>query len=1038
MSAWGVLSSSSGRRGEEDGREGQLLRELSSRSSAAASSASEQSVSRSSDSRSEEEREQEAAGGGADGSQDDGSEQELTLEDVLSADSHSALQTPQPAPPGAAPAKAHSRSQTMFDRLGLSSQQQRKPPTGAAQAVADPLSLLLADGGWSASEAPAASSPARLSVLAASASSPMASPSRRSFGASLGLNIDAAVRGSGDGDEQAAAARAGGSAGSGRRAEAEEEAAASADPPSSSTSSSSSSASPSSPGSQSPASASASRARSGSRYRSAIMRNRRRARHSRDAAPAAADGRSSEGAGKEEEAEAQAAAAAPAAAAEAAEAAASVSGSASPSVSDSPKLSQLTPTFHFSDGGDGEDGGAAAGDGEQQEREAAQQAVSARQQQDAAREAEDEEDERERQAVLVASAAAAAAVAREEEAARQQQAAERERALEQEREAERARERERKAEEEQRKREEAARLSREREKEKQRQREQQRLEQERAAKEAERQRQQAEAEVAAAAAAAAVSAAAAVASPGSPVPGETVDDWKRRVRRDVELLLRCAVADQQTLAAAVIGSSGNARAAQVACLILDFLLQLEALPLASIAPASKAAASSSVSSFRSAFSSMSLQATVSLRFLPSVARAKSVDDASRRFPHPLPAFSSLSSAPHFTLPAAASQPSSDSQQAATAASLTPQVRSFALSAALAELHCCVSLAAQRDDRAHLCFLFALCAQLRHLSRTHPGLAPPAPSPVMDRVYALPFLSTLPLLPSAAAPVEAFLYPAAAASASASAAALSVLDWWSLQLLDCQALLHQLLLNAVLEAWQLRLPPLQQVWAEDDSLSSPLLESHFLVFAELDAECRQQGWTLAQRQSCLACCLHALMTALFNSLLSLPNLTMDLGLRVKLLCSNLQEMAARQVGDGFGSALRQSPQLQRVQQLAMFLLMDKSRCSLAELQSLTPDLPLLTIHHLLFVFLQSERAGEEDDAVSPHLLQQIAQQLAASSADEQPQLPAQLVLMLDWSEQQLPADEYTRLQDERRRGDWQPSDALLHEPQFRCLASPAQT
>ncbi len=128
---------------------------------------------------------------------------------------------------------------------------------------------------------------------------------------------------------------------------------------------------------------------------------------------------------------------------------------------------------------------------------------------------------------------------------------------------------------------------------------------------------------------------------------------------------------------------------------------------------------------------------------------------------------------------------------------------------------------------------------------------------------------------------------------------------------------------------------------------------------------------------------------------------------------------------------------------MVLLMDKSACELSELTALTPHLSLLTIHHLLFVYLQSE--GNEEDSVSPHLLQQLAQAAATkeqkegrpTDAQQTPSLPTQVVLMLDLSTPQDAAavgeQAISALDRERTEEAWSAPEAIEHNERFHYFA-----
>ena len=360
-----------------------------------------------------------------------------------------------------------------------------------------------------------------------------------------------------------------------------------------------------------------------------------------------------------------------------------------------------------------------------------------------------------------------------------------------------------------------------------------------------------------------------------------------------------------------------------------------------------------------------------------------------------------------------------------------------LSALLYALHTAVHSAAREDDTPHICALFTVVSQLRtslpllheHASAasTHSSaaasqvaaargstslLAKPSAatvsvasssssssasssfaSPVLERVYALPFLSNSPLVPSAPPTMEPLLPPPFTAL-------LSCAQWLGVQLLDLQALCHQLVVQAVMSAWQTSLPPLSDVWLDDEAGGGvSVLSAYCSSYAQFDAMCVSAAWSAAQRQSVLSCCLHWLVTELFNGALQLHNLSLDTGLRVKQLCSQLAELARRLVGDEYGSAV--AAMLAPLQELAMFLLMDKADTSLDELRMLTPGLPLIALHHLLFAVMQSDE--HDEDSVSPQLLQQIATQLAAEQqsgqADKQQESaskPTHIVLMLDFA------------------------------------------
>ena len=494
--------------------------------------------------------------------------------------------------------------------------------------------------------------------------------------------------------------------------------------------------------------------------------------------------------------------------------------------------------------------------------------------------------------------------------------------------------------------------------------------------------------------------------------------------------------------------------ARVAHILQQAIIHWELLPAATAASAPSSVSALSASSFRSAFTASSLSVNqTSFRFLPSAARAKSVDSSVAVFPHPLPAFSSLSAAPHFTLPPAAPQDDSPQHNSEPIEQLTPLDRAVVLAALLYALHSSVHSAAREDDTPHICALFTVIAQLRSLvmrhsntaltaasnqSQTAAGRLPPssltkAPSayaatagsssslsPVLDRVYALPFMSNSPLVPSAPPTFDSFLPPPFTS--------LGVLQWLNVQLLELQALCHQLVVQAVMSAWQTSLPALSDVWLEEDggAARTDVLSSYCSSYQQFDGMCQLADWSVSQRQSVLSCCLHWIVSELFNSALALPNLNLDTGLRVKQFCSTLSDLARRLVGDGFGSSM--AVMLTPLQELAMFLLMDKTHTTLDEMRMLTPSMPLLALHHLLFVFMQSEGNGaDEEDSVSPQLLQQIATNLAAEqhsgqAADKQESATksTHIVLMLDFANQ-LP----TALPDGATNELlWQWPDALL--------------
>ena len=261
------------------------------------------------------------------------------------------------------------------------------------------------------------------------------------------------------------------------------------------------------------------------------------------------------------------------------------------------------------------------------------------------------------------------------------------------------------------------------------------------------------------------------------------------------------------------------------------------------------------------------------------------------------------------------------------------------------------------------------------------------------------------------------------------------QWLNVQLLDLQALCHQLVVQAVMSAWQTSLPPLSDVWLEEEGgARSEVLASYCSSYQQFDAMCQQADWSVVRRQSVLSCCLHWLVNELFNSALQLHNLTLDTGVRVKQCCSTLTDFARRLVGDGFGSSVAVS--LTPLQELAMFLLMDKANTTLEEMRMLTPSLPLIALHQLLFAFMQSE--GNDEDSVSPQLLQQIATQLAAEqhsgqTADKQESAtkPTHIVLMLDFADQPLTAPPDMAAEG----GQWQWPDALLHSQALAFVTQP---
>ena len=1080
---------------------------------------------------------------------DDG-ERELTVDDVLSADDGGAaaaaasiaLASSAPSKAAAAAAPSHGRSLSMFASLGLG--MGRAEPTAAGGAFAKPgatagrpsgaalLSVLTSSSTRvvSASStmfprrpllrahsplpvrgaglagfleaAPPRSAVAAASSSSSSAASPFArvpssaaeAPGRRSFGASLGLNIASAIRGgAGADDEQPHAAGAFGQRGGRERS------ASSGTPISARSSASSRSASPSS----SPSSASLSSPlrsadpdRQHGGYRSAFMIRRTRLsggrveEHKRP--PAEEDGRMEES--KTPPAGDESAVRAKATAEPQRVSAASLSAS---SVELSPPDSPgRAPTFHMAADDDARDAGessprasAVTADAEAEAPRSGSPnaaAVPAASAHPVSADDRDEDDAEE-----YARADAVRRQAEKEEAARVQQeqkdreaeaAAEREkykkRAKEEEREREAARSREaeqRRRAEEQRKRDndraDAARKA-----DNARQRE------EEGRREAERVRAQEAATAVAAAPSPTKAAATASSTSSSPagsvapstlasaLPSPDVDrsspalcslpaplgpsrsapssvpaplnatEWKAAAREDAASLVQLLLV--QSHLHPFPHASTQQRPARVAYLLARFLLHLEALrgsatPAATLPSTLSALSASSSLMFRSAYSpsfASSLSSQQSLRFLPSAARAKSVDPA-EVFPHPLP-FSSLSAAPKYSLPQSGEQ-DEDADQQRPVSELTAQDRSYALSALLHALHAALHAASNAEDRAQLCALFATVVHLRRFTQRSA-----TPSPVLERAYAIAFLPSSPLLPAAPPALSSFLYP--------STCELPVDGWFSLLLLDCQALAHQLVVQQLLLSWQSSAPPVQLIWQEDEGLSSPVLEAYCALYAALDADCKAAGWTLPQRQTALAVCLRCLVTALFNSVvLGVSNLTMEVGLRVKLVCSSLTDWGLRQCGDGFTRQLL--PLLQALQELAMVLLMDKSACTLSELTAVAPHLSLLTIHHLLFVYLQSE--GNEEDSVSPSLLAQLAQAAAAKEQREQqptdaqhsPQLPTQIVLLLDLSLARDSASAAAgsasggleQMEREREDEQWEAPEAVEHHDRFAHLRARAK-
>ena len=555
----------------------------------------------------------------------------------------------------------------------------------------------------------------------------------------------------------------------------------------------------------------------------------------------------------------------------------------------------------------------------------------------------------------------------------------------------------------------------------------------------------------------AASAASAASSPSLSLPlPASVLLWKAAVRSDVELLVKLLV--EQAHVHSFLLTSSQQRPARIAYLLSRALLHYEALtpatpssPLASTAPSLSAfSASSSLASsltFRSAFSpssssfSSSFASQQSLRFLPSAPRAKSVA-ASAMFPYPLP-FASLSAAPHYSLPAAAeSDDDADGERSPTG--LTPLDRSFALSVALHSLTAAAHRAAAAADRSTLCLLFATLAHTRRLLQpSSSATSPTTASPVLERAYAIAFIPSTTLLPASPPPLSSFLFPASCE--------LSVVQWFCLLLLDVHALLHQLLVLHLLEAWQASAPPVALIWQEDEGLTSPVLESYTRLYAELDGDCQLHGLSVQQRQSVLSVCLRSLSVQLFNSVVQQHNLTMDTGLRLKWVCSSLSDFAVRSVGDAFVPRLL--PLLEAVQELAMVLLLDKQHAQLQELTAVAPHLSLLTIHHVVFVFLQSE--GNEEDSVSPDLLRQLAQAMAdkqqkdgqgaEQSGAQSPTLPTQTVLLLDLdaakqlqpplTHADMGAQGVQAMDRERQAREWEPPEAIEQHPRLRILVTP---
>ena len=1066
--------------------------------------------------------------GGPKGREEDG-ERELTVDDVLSGTGEggggpsSQLSLAFKGPPG------HRRPQSLIDSLGgfaaagrgkalEAASTERGTGAGAGAAVwpsTSPLGRLEGGRGLQGlslfldgpaadstsagpSHSPLASSPRKSrasgqpSVVLASLAS---SPSRRSFGASLGLDIAAAISGGPQGD---------GAKGGGRSVVRRSEGAArarSSSPPSatSSASSSPSSSSSTSPSSPSDGLAVAERAE----YRSAAMS--RRSRLSATKGPP--QGRTEEA--KEAEAnnssERPPSAAVVQSAAEEEEedsrgrgAAASVSlsrASLQSSPGDSPRGA---PNFHFSDADDDSQSQQRAAASSlpqspaEEEKKADTAASAASPNPFAATEdedAEDEDDNAER-----AKAEAARREAEKEEALYVQRERDRETQLKrEEEEAEAKRVREKEADEQRQKVEEAERLRQRRAKEEAEEEARKRKAEEAAAalvqkQEAEKAAAKAAAEAAATAAATAAAAefrrsssltaatatdrptpSAAVQSDGAAVsalstsvstpsasspsssassaPAEAdsvsnVSEWRSRVKADITWLVDSLLV-QPPHVHPFPHSSPQQRPPRVAYLLIRCLQHFDALAAPSVQAAPSAVSTSAPSlltpsglSFRSAFSSSSsfsssLATQLSLRFLPSAARAKSVDSSSS-FPHPLP-FSSLSAAPHYSLPQAAEADDDDLKERSIA-TLTPQDRSFALSVLLRCLHSAVHSALASLDQAALCSLFAVVAHLRRFVQPSTAATTSA-SPVLDRAYAIAFIPSAPLLPSSPSSLSSFLYPPSSD--------LSIVQWFALHLLDVHAAVHASLVQSLLLQWQSSAPPIQKVWQEDEGLTSVVLESYSALYAELDGQCKAAGWTLPHRQSLLAVCLRSLVTATFNSLVAhVHNYTMDTGLRVKLLCSNLTEFGLRLCGDTFMRTLQTL--VTPLQESAMVLLMDKSSCELSELTQLTPHLSLLTIHHLVFVYLQSE--GNEEDSVSPHLLQQLAQAAVtkeqkegqATDGQQSASLPTQTVLLIDLSPPQDAAavgqQGVAAVDRERLQEAWQAPEAVEHNERFHYVTA----
>ena len=162
--------------------------------------------------------------------------------------------------------------------------------------------------------------------------------------------------------------------------------------------------------------------------------------------------------------------------------------------------------------------------------------------------------------------------------------------------------------------------------------------------------------------------------------------------------------------------------------------------------------------------------------------------------------------------------------------------------------------------------------------------------------------------------------------------------------------------------------------EDDAVTFPTLRKVLESIGATYSALKANNTPPSIRNQFVACIFKAITTKIFNAVVRQESLSMTDGMTLQLLHQNMTEWAVRVGGNALIAATQ--PHVAVLKEVAMLLLMDKSDCTIAELTGIAPTLSPFTLHHLLFVYEQSE---DHTDTVPPKLLQDIAQLIAANEA-----------------------------------------------------------